>query len=396
MTIESIRRICLSMPGVSEDIKWEDSLVFSVGGKMFVMVNMEPPHGLWFKCSPEEFAVLIERDGIIPAPYLARAHWVAIETLDDPVDRRELEDLLRRAYDLVLARLPKVRRDQVAASARTARSRRVSSADGVEIAYVVRGDHPVSLVFIHGGLADRHFWKHQVSGLSEAFTVVALDLAGHGQSGRGRGEWTIPAFGEDVRAVVEAMRLTHVVLIGNSLGGPVALEAAALLPGTCVGVVGVDTLHEATQKFPVHVAHERAEGFRQDFARACRAMVDSLFHPGTQARLRAWAERRMLSMSQDVVVGMMEGMGGYDMAPAFRNAGVPLRAINGDLWAVNIAGNLQVVRDFDAVVMNGAGHYPMLERPEEFNRLLVEMVTGLTGDPGTRSGLRTGRIARRG
>ncbi len=377
MTIEAIRRICLSMPGVTEDIKWENSLVFSVGGKMFVMVNVEPPNGVWFKSSAEDFAELIERDGITPAPYLARALWVALESPDVPMDRRELEALIRRAYDLVLARLPKRRRDEIARAACNGRVRRAWSADGVEIAYTARGTGPVSLVFVHGALASRAFWKHQLSSLSDRFTCVAVDLAGHGQSGRDRSAWTITAFAEDVRAVVEALRLTRAVIIGNSLGGPVALEAAGMLPGRAIGVIGVDTLHDATQVIPVEYAHQRAEAFRKDFPAACRALVDSLFHPGTQARLRAWAEKCMLAMPQDAVVGMMASMAGYDMAVAFRKARVPIRALNGDLWAINMRANRKVVRNFDAAVMKGAGHYPMLERPGEFNRLLVEMVEGL-------------------
>ena len=254
---------------------------------------------------------------------------------------------------------------------------RARSVDGVEIVYSTRGHGDIALVFIHGGLADRSFWAPQLSSLSGRFRVVALDLAGHGGSGRGRTVWTIPAFAEDVRAVVEALSLKRLVLIGNSLGGPVALEAARLLPGRVLGVVGVDTLHDVTIKFDAADAHARAEAFRKDFAGTCRAMVDSLFHPGTQSELHAWSEQRMCAMPPEVVVGLMEGLAGYDLAGASRGAGVPVRAINGDLWPTNIERNRTVTKDFDAVVMSGAGHYPMLERPAEFNRLLAVIVKDL-------------------
>ncbi len=377
MTIEQIRRTCLALPGVAEDIKWEDSLVFSVGGKMFVMVNVEPPNRVWFKCSVEDFGELVERDGISPAPYLARAFWVALDNPDEPMERLELEDYLRRGYDQVLAKLSRKRRDEIVASARSGRARRAWSPDGVPISYVATGAHPVSLVFIHGGLAGRTFWRHQLAALSDRFTCVALDLAGHGRSGRNRQFWPIASFAEDVRAVVDALRLTRVVLVGNSLGGAVALDAAALLPGKAIGVIGVDTLHDATQVIPAEYAHQRAEAFRTDFAGACRAMIGSLFHPGAYPKLRAWAEKCMLAMPQDAVVGMMDGMAGYDMAVAFRRAGVPIRAINGDLWPINFAANRAAAPDFDAVVIKGAGHYPMLEQPKEFNRVLAEVVTAL-------------------
>jgi pimeloyl-ACP methyl ester carboxylesterase len=254
---------------------------------------------------------------------------------------------------------------------------RARSSDGVEIAYTVGGSGPTSLVFIHGGLADRTFWAPQLASLSATYRIVVLDLAGHGESGRNRTAWTIPAFGEDVRAVVETLGLTRVVLIGNSLGGPVALEAARLLGRRAIGVIGVDTLHNATAILDPAESAQRAAAFRANFAGTCHAMAGALFHPGTYEELRAWAEQRMLAMPVDVVAGMMEGFGGYDMAAAFRAAGVPIRALNGDLWPIDIDLNRTVTPDFDAVVMKGAGHYLMLERPDEFNHLLVEIVREL-------------------
>lgn len=254
---------------------------------------------------------------------------------------------------------------------------RVRSFDGVEIAYTVAGTGATALVFIHGGLASRSFWARQLAELSASYRVVVLDLAGHGESGSNRAAWTIPAFGEDVHAVVDALGLTRVVVIGNSLGGPVALEAARLIGRRAIGVIGIDTLHLATVKISAADAAARGAAFRQDFAGACRGMVDMLFHPGTYPDLRAWAEQRMLAMQPEVVARMMEGFGGYDHEAAFRAAGVPIRALNGDLWPTSVELNRTIVPDFDVVVMQGAGHYPMLERPEEFNRLLVQIVREL-------------------
>lgn len=114
MTLEQLRAFCLSLPGATEDIKWGQDLVFSVGKKMFCAVNVEPPHQIAFKTSDEDFAALIERDGMKPAPYLARAMWVMEEQLGDALDRSERERLLRQAYQLVRARLPKKLRDGVA------------------------------------------------------------------------------------------------------------------------------------------------------------------------------------------------------------------------------------------------------------------------------------------
>jgi sigma-B regulation protein RsbQ len=139
------------------------------------------------------------------------------------------------------------------------------SSDGVDIAYSEAGSGPVSLLFIHGGLANRTFWEPQLAALAGTFRMAALDLAGHGESGRNRGQWSIPAFAGDVCAVADALDSRNIVFVGNSLGGPVALEAAARLAGRAIGVVGVDTLHVVDQVFRPEEVHERAAAFRNDF-----------------------------------------------------------------------------------------------------------------------------------
>jgi predicted DNA-binding protein (MmcQ/YjbR family) len=109
MTIDTVRTICRALPETTEDIKWGNDLVFSVGGKMFAVVCLEPPHTVAFKCTPEAFADLIERDGVVPAPYLARAMWVQDQGIGERLDRRELAELIRASYELVKSKLPKKR-----------------------------------------------------------------------------------------------------------------------------------------------------------------------------------------------------------------------------------------------------------------------------------------------
>jgi predicted DNA-binding protein (MmcQ/YjbR family) len=110
MTLDGLRTICKALPGATEDVKWGQDLCFCVGGKMFAAVNLEPPHQLGFKCTPDACAELTEREGIIPAPYLARAMWVQESELGAAIERRELETLLRSSYDLVVEKLPKSKR----------------------------------------------------------------------------------------------------------------------------------------------------------------------------------------------------------------------------------------------------------------------------------------------
>ena len=119
MNVDWLRQVCLAFPGVTEQIQWGNDLLFKVGGKMFAVTPLEPARVcLSFKASPENFADLAERPNIIPAPYLARAQWVALETRD-ALPRDELARLLRDSYDLVFAKLSKKTRDALL-SAKTA------------------------------------------------------------------------------------------------------------------------------------------------------------------------------------------------------------------------------------------------------------------------------------
>ena len=108
MDIETTRTYCLSFPHATETVQWGNDLVFKIAGKMFAVVVLEgaSKYCLSFKCTEEKFAELIEQDGIDPAPYSARYHWVAFKSFD-VLSEKELKGLLRESYDLVFEKLSK-------------------------------------------------------------------------------------------------------------------------------------------------------------------------------------------------------------------------------------------------------------------------------------------------
>ena len=124
--VDWLRKTCLPLPGVTEQIQWGYDLVVKVGGKMFAVAPLEPaPVCLSFKCSDESFAELTERPKIIPAPYLARAKWVALES-PDAIARGELSELLRASHELVFAKLPKRTQEELKGEGSRGRSGRSS------------------------------------------------------------------------------------------------------------------------------------------------------------------------------------------------------------------------------------------------------------------------------
>jgi len=130
MNIEQLRKICLALPAVTEQIQWGDDLLFKVAGKMFAVASLEPAR-VWLslKVSPENFAELTERPGIIPAPYLARAKWIALES-SEALSPSELAPLLRASYELVVAKLPRKTRESVLQGTTRASSGRHARREG--------------------------------------------------------------------------------------------------------------------------------------------------------------------------------------------------------------------------------------------------------------------------
>ena len=177
-----------------------------------------------------------------------------------------------------------------------AHSERVPSFDGIPIAYTVAGEGPVALLFIHGWACDRYYWASQLYDFADTHTVVTVDLAGHGDSGADREEWTLLSLARDVQAVVDHLDLRSVILVGHSMGGPVALEAARLMPDRVVGVVGVDTLHD--------VGADSGDAWERIFARyeagfssTCTEFVKGMFLEDADARCAAYQSLSQLEQA---------------------------------------------------------------------------------------------------
>lgn len=265
-----------------------------------------------------------------------------------------------------------------------------SSADGVEIAYTVwhHGDPgATALVFVHGWQCDRGYWSEQIDTFDDDYTVVTVDLAGHGDSGVDREEWKLASFGGDVAAVVEALELESAVLIGHSMGGPAVLEAAPLLDGRVVGVVGVDTLHNVEFEPPPEQWEGIMAAYRSDYVATCDQFVGSMFLPDSDQELVGEIRQDMCSGPEDIGVALMERFGAYDASDALARAsatGVPIRVVNsGAAFPTDVEANRRHAHDFDATILHDVGHFLMLEKPEELNHSLAQVVAELTDEETT-------------
>src|ERR1700674_3735882 len=260
-----------------------------------------------------------------------------------------------------------------------------TSPDRIPIRYHAAGKGDPALVFVHCGGCERSFWDGQVAHFAAKYRVVALDLAGHGQSGVGRKDWTMPAFGQDVVSVVEALGLKRVVLIGHSLGGPVVLEAARRMPGRVAGLVLVDTMVDFEQRLAAEEVEKYLSALQADYRATTTAITSQyFFSASTPEPVKARVLETVLSVPQEIGVAVFRSSAAYDPLPALREIKAPIRAINSDLFPTNVEGNRRYVPGYQVAIMKGVGHYLMLEQPEAFNALLAEALRELARSGGRR------------
>lgn len=246
-----------------------------------------------------------------------------------------------------------------------------SYTDHVLIHFHAEGRGSPAIVFIHCLSCDGSDWDRQVPVFAKSRRVVVLDLAGHGKSGGDRAAWTMKAFAGDVKTVVEALHLRRVVLVGHSMGGIVALEAARIMPERVAAVIGVDTLQDADQKRTPEQIKEFLRPLEADFRGATTAAVRQLFGAEADPALVEQVAAKAASARPGPTLAMLKELLSYDLAAGLAAVRSPIRCIDGDKFPTNIEGNRKYAPTFAAVIVKGAGHFPQLEKPSEFNDLLA-------------------------
>ena len=258
----------------------------------------------------------------------------------------------------------------------------VPSADRTPIAYEVHGGGEPTLILVHGWSCDARYWREQLAHFAARHRVVTVDLAGHGHSGAGREDYTMRSFGEDVRAVADAVGGDRLILVGHSMGGLVIAEAARLLPGRVLGLIGVDSLHDLD--FPVTEEHaaEMIAPLAADFPAACRQFAAAMILPDTDADLAEWIQADMAAAPAEAALSSMRGYMAQWITGAgpalFEELPLPVVVVCTDQWPVDGEANRQHMRSFEAIVLEGTDHFLMLSAAEEFNRALKEAIAKIS------------------
>jgi pimeloyl-ACP methyl ester carboxylesterase len=262
----------------------------------------------------------------------------------------------------------------------------VVAPDGVHVQYHVYGSGEPALVFIHGWSCDSNYWRAQVPVFKQRYTVVTVDLAGHGGTDSNRGEWSIERFGQDVAAAMAAVPNQRVILVGHSMGGPVAIEAARKLGKRVIGIIGVETFNTVGAPAPSPAQVDAIiKPMEADFIGQTRKLVtEHLFHPGGNRELANKVAYDMSLSPPRVAIPALRAVLEYDFNQPLKDLTVPVVAIDSDLGEpVNEARIRKLLPGFHAVTLTGVGHFLMMEDPPKFNTALQTEIQGLLGGSGS-------------
>jgi pimeloyl-ACP methyl ester carboxylesterase len=250
-----------------------------------------------------------------------------------------------------------------------------ASVDGLAIHYTAAGTGPKTVILVHGWTCDETTWTAQVPALAEQYRVVTIDLPGHGKTGSpADGKLSMDLFAraiDSVRAEVGAERVT---VVGHSMGTPVVIQYARLYPAHTAALVFVDGLMNMN---PGRGKPDRTPWLGEAGRKNRERMVQGMFTPATTPELRTKIHAMMLAAPESTAAGAMEAM----LDPTIWKGDVLSMPILGLYADKSTAGNPGYRKDhfphMEYHEIPGTGHFLMLERPAEFNRLLLEFLAHL-------------------
>lgn len=237
-----------------------------------------------------------------------------------------------------------------------------------------------AVILVHGWSCDSTYWSEQLPALRQHFDVITIDLAGHGKTPATRDDFSMASFGRDVAEVVARLPANQpIVLVGHSMGGPVAVEAAVLLGERVRGVIGVDTFASIGLPKPSQAENAaRLAAFERDFRGTTRAFVSqSFFRADADPILRERIANDMASADPKVALAAIQGLNDWDGTQRLPLLKQPIATINADQVPLDAARLQRYAPSFRLITLAGQGHFLMMENPVRFNPVLIETIRGM-------------------
>lgn len=253
------------------------------------------------------------------------------------------------------------------------------SNNGMFIDHKSYGEGDTTLLFVHGWCINQTYWSEQVEALSSENMIVTIDLPGFGASGTNRENHSIKTYGADVNTVIDQLKLTNVILIGHSMGGDVILEAA-LQNTEVLALIGIDNFKDVGVEYNDEMKAE-IDGFidmlKGNFSEIAPAYAEgALFHPSTDSLVKSRVMNDFRNIDSTSAISSLESLFEYAEIEARQLSQLKQKIylINSDATLTNTAGLDATGVAYEVVEIKATGHYPMIEKPEEFNRLLKQTI----------------------
>ncbi|WP_278380737.1 alpha/beta fold hydrolase [Chryseobacterium arthrosphaerae] len=251
------------------------------------------------------------------------------------------------------------------------------SSDGQKIHYRESGKGNISLIFVHGWLGNTEWWIDQQFFFEDRYHVVSLDLAGHGKSGTTRENWTSEGYADDIKAVADDIQSSEIILVGHSMSGAYVLEAALKIPAT-KAIVLVDTLKNLGEVYTEEQVEEVLSAYRSDFKNTVENYLPQfLFAEKTPPQVKERIQSEFLQNAPEIAVDLLSPLYKTDSRKIADQIRVPVVAVNSDASPTHLENNRKHLKNYDYVTITDVGHYPMLEKPREFNLILDKVIKSL-------------------
>jgi len=258
--------------------------------------------------------------------------------------------------------------------------------NSVNIAYTDTGKGDTTLLFVHGWLINGSYWSNQVDFFSKKYRVVTIDLPGFGQSGKNRNSWTVKDFGRDVDSVITQLNLKNVILIGHSMGGDIIIEAAIHAPDHIICLVGIDNLLNVGQVQSPELKKEIADfttALKKSFKANTTAYFSQyLFYKTTDSITRKRVLNDVARADSTIAIPCIESImdAEPDAATKLKATKKKLYLINSDIHQTYTGGFKANGIPFELKEIHATGHFPMVEKPAEFNALLAATIADIKKD----------------
>lgn len=251
----------------------------------------------------------------------------------------------------------------------------IKSQDGFNIHYKISGTKSTAIVFVHGWLGNAEWWNSQLEYFKDNYTVVQIDLPGHGKSEKGRVNWSSTQYANDIKNVVEQIDCNNVILVGHSMSGAYVLEASLIIKQVKL-VALVDTLKNMDKLMDYEQANDLLfKSYRQDFSNAVLHFLPTfLFSGESPINIKEQLQSEFLKNDADFAVKSIEPLYKMNIRGIAKQIQVPVRAINSNFTPTDVDSVRKYINDFDYSTISNSGHYPMLEKPNDFNFVLNEII----------------------